>query len=85
MTPDREEYVKAARDVGADLYAGIEFCLTITKHVDGSLSVSSPIADRRFCKLLLDQAWAAIKRNTPTVVTPARDVDQTPYRPLIAP
>ena len=82
---DRDEYVKAARDVGADLYSGVEFTLTITKHSDGSLSVVAPVADRAFCRLLLDQAWAAINRNAPTLVTPARDVDQTPYRPIIKP
>jgi hypothetical protein len=82
---DREAYLKAARDVGADPYSGVAFTLTITKHEDGSLSVQAPVADRRYCRLLLDQAWAAINRTTPTLVTPARDVDQTPYMPIIRP
>jgi len=81
--PDREAFEKAARDVGAELYSGVEFTLTITKHADGSLSVAAPFADRAYCRILLDQAWAAIKRRAPTLVTPARDVDQTPYMPLV--
>lgn len=57
---------------------GVTLTLAIRLHGNGALSVEGPIADKAFCRRLLDEAWDAIKRqhrNVSGLVVPAVDVD----------
>lgn len=52
--------------------------LRVRLHVGGALSVEGPIADKAFCRRLLDEAWDAINRqgaNRPALVVPGCDTD----------
>lgn len=77
MSHDREAFERAARQFKDDELA-VDMELSIKLHRNGALSVSGPVGDRAFCRKLLDEAWAAINRQEPTIITPGRDVDSRP-------
>lgn len=71
----REPFEKASRDLPDGL--AVDVALTIRLHRNGSLSVEGPVADKAFCKQLLEHGWDAIKRqhSGPRLVVPSCDVD----------
>jgi hypothetical protein len=73
---DRDAYEKILR--GPDDPLAVTVTLAIRLHRSGALSVEGPIADKAFCRRLLDEAWDAIKRqqrDVPDLVVPGGDVD----------
>jgi len=85
---DREEYRKAERDLpGGDDAAGLRVVatLTIRLHANKALSIEGPIADKKWCRKVLDEAWNAINRTQPTLITPGSDVDSRPKENYLAP
>ena len=72
----KEQLARTARelpDVPDEL--AVSLTLTIRLHKNGAMSVEGPVADKQFCRKLLDEAWAAINRTKSTLVTPPEDVD----------
>jgi hypothetical protein len=68
-------------------HMNVALTLTIRLHADGAMSVEGPVADKAFCKQLLDEAWASIKRQPGPgdIIVPGIDVDSRPkeaYRAL---
>jgi hypothetical protein len=73
---DQDAYQKILRGPDDPLAATVT--LAIRLHRNGALSVEGPIADKAFCRRLLDEAWDAIKRQSrdvPALVVPGGDVD----------
>lgn len=72
--PDREEYHRLMRQLPEPK---VTCELVIRLHADGAMSVAGPVADKEFCRKLLEEAWASINRQTRPggLVVPGCDVD----------
>lgn len=80
MSEIQEAMKKLRTDLPDDL--AVVLTLSIRLHKNGAMSVEGPVGDPDFCRKLLDEGWAAIKRNAaeekPVLIVPGNDVDSRP-------
>ena len=78
METDADAYQRMQRQ--AERAPGATLRMVITLYPDGAMSIEAPIADKKFCLHLLDEAREAIKRQPEPgqIIVPGEDVDSRP-------